>query len=114
MEWKIYYSDRVYTSEDGPPELAPKRDVQMIAVACRTSGRRIERSSDFYIWVPDRGMWRGVDFFGMYDYMIEPGSKVVLFGRVLDNEAYADIWRHAVHDSGLPPKSAYLPEERKP
>lgn len=114
MEWKIFYSNSTYSDLDGPPELAPKRDVQTIAVKSESAGRRIERGSDFYIWTPDNGVWRGVDFFGLYDYMIEPGMKIVLFGRVLSDDEYSQIWLRAAHDPDLPPKSAYLPDERKP
>lgn len=113
-DWKIFYSEGTYSDEDGPPENAPKRDVQTIAVKCETSGRRIERGSDYYIWVPDRGVWRGVDFFGMYDYMIDPGFKLVLYGRVLSDKEYSEIWTRATKDPDLPPKSAYMPYERKP
>ena len=114
MQWKIFYSNGTYSDEDGSPELAPKRDVQTIAVADDTAGRRVERGTDFYIWTPERGGWRGVDFFGVYDYLIDPGAKIVLFGRILSNEDYTGIWQLAAKDKDLPPKSAFLPDERKP
>lgn len=111
MEWKIFYSDSTYSNEDGPPELAPKRDVQTIAVADEVCGRRIERGNDFYVY---RHGWRGTDQFGLFDYLIEPGSKIVLFGRSLSDDEYRKVWDIASKDPDLPPKSAYLPDERKP
>lgn len=114
MEWKIFYSASTYSDEDGPPELAPKRDVQTIAVANDVAGVRIERGTDFYIWVPERGGWRGVEQFGLYDYLIDPGFKIVLFGRVLSENDYGAVWKLAAHDPDLPAKSAFLPDERKP
>ena len=114
MEWKIYYSSSTYSNEDGPPELAPKRGVQAVLVANDVAGRRIERSEDHYIWVPDRGGWRGVDRFGLYDYLIEPGTKIVLFGRTLSDDDYAAVWQRASKDTDFLPKSAWLPGERRP
>ena len=114
MKWKIFYSTSTYSDEDGPPELAPKRDVQAIAVANKVTGRRIERTTDFYVWVPERGGWRGVDQFGLYDYLIGPGTKIVLFGRTLSDEEYGEVWKLVAHDLDLPPRSAYMPNERMP
>lgn len=114
MDWKIFYCDGDYSNSDGPPELAPKRDVQSIIVADENLGRRTEYSDNFYIYVPDRGIWRGVDQFGLYDYMIEPGFKLVLYGRTLTDKEYADVWNRTLKDTYLPPKSAFNPDERKP
>lgn len=114
VEWKIFYSDGSYTNEDGPPELAPKRGVQAIAVRDDLIGRRIERSEDHYIWTPENGGWRGVDEFGLFDYLIEPGFKVVLFGRTLSNDDYRATWDRVANDSDLPPRSAVGTDERRP
>lgn len=115
MQWKIYYSNSTYSDEDGPPASAPKRDVQAIVVRDDAiSGRYIERSNDYYIWTPHNGGWRGVDMFGLFDYLSEPGTKIVLFGRTLMNEAFAKIWQRASKDQDLPAKSAFLPNERRP
>jgi len=114
MEWKIYYSGATYSSDDGPPELAPKRDVQAIAVASELTGRRIERSEDHYIWTPENGGWRGADKFGLFDYLIDPGFKVVLFGRTLSDDAYRAVWDKVSRDVDLPPRSAVYPNERRP
>lgn len=115
MQWVIHYGDGSrYTDEDGAPELAPKRNVQAIAVADERLGRRIERSNDFYVYVPDRGIWRGVEQFGLYDYLVDNGFKIVLFGRTLTDEEYSLAWKRAVSDPYLPPKSAKSPSERKP
>lgn len=111
MEWKIFYSNSTYSSDDGPPELAPKRDVQTVAVADDTCGRRIERGDNFYVY---RHGWRGCDQFGLYDYLIEPGYKIVLFGRSLTDDEYRAVWDRAAKDPDLPPKSAIHPDERRP
>ena len=114
MQWLVYYGDgTTYSDEDGSPELAPKRNVQAVVVADDKVGRRIERSNDFYIYVPDRGIWRGVEQFGLYDYLIDDGYKIILFGRTLTDKEYSDIWSRATKDEGLPFKSASTPSERK-
>jgi hypothetical protein len=113
VEWKIFYGEgATYSDEDGPPELAPKRNVQTIAVANELVGRRIERGNDFYI-MTGHG-WRGCDQFGLFDYLIEPGAKVVLFGRSLADDEYREVLDRATRDPDLPEKSAFLPEERRP
>ena len=114
MQWKIYYSDSTYSDDEGPPELAPKRDVQAVVVKSELVGRRVERGSDFYVWAPGRGGWRGVDQFGLYDYLIDPGHKVVLFGRVLSNPEYRAVFERAANDPDFPENSAIHPDERAP
>jgi hypothetical protein len=113
MKWKVFYGgDATYSDEDGPPQLAPKRNVQCISVEDSARGRRIEYSENYYI-LTDHG-WRGCDKFGLFDYLIEPGFKVVLFGRSLSDEDYTAVWHRASRDPYLPPKSAYGKDERRP
>lgn len=114
MEWKIFYQESTYSSKDGLPEHAPKRNVQVIAVQDESLGKRIERSNDYYIWTPSNGKWRGVDQFGLFDYLIEPGYKIVLFGRTLSDDEYRAIWDRVLNDTEMPPKSAISLDERKP
>lgn len=114
MQWKIYYGDgSTYSDLDGPPELAPKRDVQAIPHTSGLTGHRVERTNDYYVWTPERGGWRGVDQFGLFDYLIEPGVKIVLFGRMLNNEEYRAILAQSSRDPDLPKRSAWMPEERR-
>lgn len=114
-KWKIFYDDgSTYTDQDGAVESAPKRGVQGIVLADDMLGRRTEHGSDFYIHVPDRGFWRGVDHFGLFDYLIDPGFKVILFGRTLSDADYRCFWKLMLDDRYLPPKSAIGHNERKP
>jgi hypothetical protein len=85
--------------------------VQTIAQVNKLTGRRIERENDYYIWT-DHG-WRGCDQFGLFDYLIEPGFKVVLFGRSLSNEEYKEVLDRACNDPDLPAKSAWEKDERR-
>lgn len=112
-DWKIFYADgTTYSSNDGKPENAVKIGVQAIIVSDDRVGRRVESSEDFYIWTPDNGGWRGANHFRMSEYLYEKGSKVVLFGRTMSDEQYADVMRRAQNDHELPPKSARKKGER--
>ena len=105
MRWKVYYSDgTTYCDMDGPIEDAPKRGVIIVASECDLMGRKYDRSTDYYCWF-DYG-WRGVDIFGMYDYLTQPGYKVVLFGRTVEDSVWRELWDIATRDDYLPRKSA--------
>ena len=107
--WKIFYPDSTYM---GDPELAPKLGVQAIIVSDPHVGRRVERADDFYIWTPENGGWRGANHFRLAEYLQSPGYKVVLFGRTIGNEEYADVLDRATNDKDLPPKTGKLKGER--
>jgi hypothetical protein len=113
--WKIWYDDGgTYTDRDGPPESAPGRGVQVIATIDESVGWRLVRSADYYIFSPQIGGWEGVDSFGLWDYLADPGHKVVKFGRTIGNREYEDILDRATHDPDFPRKSAWRPSERRP
>mgnify|MGYP001822894045 CR=1 FL=1 len=113
-KFKIWYDDGS-TYSDGPPELAPKRGVQVIAQSDKDCGRTICRSDDFYVYQEYDGVWsfQGVDQFGLYDYLIEPGYKLVLFGRTIGNDEYRSILQCAVNDPDLPAKTSWQADERR-
>jgi hypothetical protein len=82
MKWRIYYGDgSLYSDGDGSPFDAPGRDVQAIAVEDAQVGRTIHSRRDFYWW-SSIGWWGG-DLFGLYDYLLTPGPRKVIFGRSL-------------------------------
>ena len=107
-EFVIYYGDgSTYSNEDGPPEDAPARNVQIIVQPHRQVGVEIVSSADNYVWMDDRGWW-GVDRDGMMDYLIEPGWKKVLYGRTLLQSEYDQIVKAANLE-----KDAWLERERR-
>jgi hypothetical protein len=114
MKWVIYYGDDT-TVNDGQllPADVPKRNVQVIAQEDADCGQHFLRSNDYYWW---NGIhWEGGDLFGLYDYLIDPGYKVVLFGRTVTNNEYQTIYNRALAGSEyLPRKSARREWERKP
>jgi hypothetical protein len=112
-KWRIYYGDgSTYSDLMGAPEDAPTRNVQIIIQEHIDTGWYIQPGDDYYVWTGDH--WVGVDRFGLYDYLIEPGWKKVIFGRTLTNTEYKAIYRQAQHDKSLMPKSAMVRGERKP
>lgn len=93
MEWRIFYDDgSTFSDEDGTPEQAPARGV--IAIVCRDPVARWVVCSrfDYYVW---RGEWFGVDIFGLFDYLVDPGWKGVTFGRTIANEEFRKIHTRA-------------------
>jgi hypothetical protein len=112
--YAIYTTYGRYTDQDGPPERAPKRDVQVIAIEDATVGRRLLSAFDFYWWDQASASWLGGDVFGLYDYLALPGWALVLFGRHVPSEAYHAALNRAVTDSYLAPKSAWYDHERRP
>jgi len=108
--WRIYYGDGEGFS--GPPSQAPARNVQLIAQSDSENGWVAISGHDYYVF--RGGRWFGVDLFGLYDYLIEPGWKRVLFGRTLTSSEYNEVWRQAMSDPDLPPKTGGPKRERKP
>lgn len=114
-KWKIFYGDSTtFTDEDGRPEDAPCRNVQAIIQPAFRVGKAVCRQDDYYIYSESMGGWQGVDKFGLYDYLSEPGVKIVKFGRTINSEEYSKLMVLVKEDTYLPPKSAWEPNERKP
>jgi hypothetical protein len=110
VKWLIFYGDgSTFSSNDGSPACAPARDVQVIVQVDKRVGIWLQSTGDYYIF---DGKWRSVDIFGLFDYLIEPGYKVVKFGRTISNDEYQVILRRAQELMEIA-KSAYLPGERK-
>lgn len=115
IKWKIWYDGGgTYCDEDGPPEDAPCRGVLIIAQYDNHTNYSFCRSNDFYIFSEKMGGWQGVDWFGLFDYLIEPGFKIVKFGRTVDNREYMDIIHKAMHDPALGHKGSWHKWEHKP
>jgi len=115
--WLIYYGDGVVLSDkDHTPFTLPKRaDVQVIIQPDPKYVWFSQCGDDYYVWRGDR--WWGVDHFGLYDYLLQPGEKCVLFGRTIDNEDFHAIFedaREKMHELTGYYKGAFRGWERKP
>lgn len=91
-------------------EEAPARGVQAIVQHNEHTDWHTETTGDYYIWLD--GLWRAVDIFGLFDYLIESG--LVKFGRTINNKEYQEIFQRALSDADFGRRSGFLPGERKP
>lgn len=101
--WKIFYDDGKHFS-GGCPWEAPGLGVLIIVEKDPECGRRLVSGYDFYIWRDQQ--WYGVDYFGLIDYLIQPGEKKVLLGRTVTNERYNEVYHQAIADPDFQPKTS--------
>jgi hypothetical protein len=103
LNWRIYYDDR--EPFDGDAFETPALGVLVIVEKDVEHGRRIVSGGDYYVFKEDR--WFAVDFIGMVDYLIQPGPKRVLIGRMVSNERWNEVYSKAYNDEDFPVKTAY-------
>jgi hypothetical protein len=107
--YRIYYDDgKTYS---GKPFDAPALGVVVIVEKDAEHGRRIVSGGDYFVYRDDR--WFAVDFIGMLDYLIQPGAKRVLIGRMISNERWNQIYNAAENDTDFPARTAYGVYEKK-
>lgn len=107
--FKIYYDD--FTTYVGDPYYAPVMGVLVIAEEDKEHGKRLIQNADYYLW-DDRGegnQWWEADFIGLVDYLIKPGPKRVLIGRLVSNYVHQKVFDMAYHDKDFPEKTAWSP-----
>ncbi len=105
MTWRLYYGDGTTLDGEGPlPPGGDARGVQAIVQDHEEVGGAIVTSSDYYVL--KGGQWRGVDIFGLFDFLLDSGT--VVMGRTIRREEYQTIIREA-----LKTKETWLPGERK-
>lgn len=108
--WRIHYGDgSTFSSDDGDPFEAPRRDVQAIPYEDQATGFTVISGKDFYV-LEDDDRWVSVDHFGLWDYLVRTRRPLVLFGRTITNEEYEQVVAEACQ--GFPPKSAKSVGER--
>ena len=108
-DWRIYYSDITFDSDEGSPEEAPGLDVQVIVRKDEARGRMILFKNDFYYFRYDLGLWWGSDLFGLLDQLThDPEGNVgaVKAGRHATN--FDEVLREARHD---PDFKLVMPDE---
>lgn len=105
--YKVFYDGG--STYVGDPAYAPAFGVLVIVQTDKNNGRNLQAGEDFYVWLGEE--WLGVDQFGVYDYLGQPGYKRVLFGRTVDNERFYEAYRRAKTDPDFPPKTGYREKE---
>lgn len=104
--WRIYYDGReTQTGHGKGPTGDLARGVQVIIQDHPTVGVELVTACDYYVLHGER--WHGVDIFGLFDYLLDSG--IVLFGRTISREEYAEIFRQAAAA-----KAGWLPREVRP
>lgn len=98
--WRIYYgSGAVFTDADGSPFDAPRTDVQVI-VQGRDNEYEIVHGKDYFYWEPRVGGWHGTDQFGSYDHLIRAERQCLLFGRMMTDVEWAELFRRVKEEAG--------------
>ena len=101
--WKVFYPDDKTLSGSGQlPTGEGARGVQAVVQDHPEVGAEIVTRSDYYVL--ENGRVRGVDIFGLFDYLLDSG--IVIFGRTISREEYAEIIRQA-----SAAKEGWLPSE---
>jgi len=114
VRWKIYYGDGAEYGGAGNNDAstAPTLNVQAIAQEADIAiGRKTVSRYDFYWYCNDE--WFGGDLFGLFDYLVQPGYKVVKFGRAINRLEFEKILNRAVTDTDLIPKVAWESCEKR-
>ena len=100
INWRIYYGDgSTFDNEDGGPEQAPCGRVIAIAFYDDDNRRRVCHQADYYTW--DGVRWYSASDSGFWQYMGEPGFKVVKFGREIGDVQYRNVMTQALGDLQL-------------
>jgi len=92
MKARIYYGDGSVVEDTGSP---PARDVQVIVQPHPGVNVELVTGQDYYVRMSD-GRWKGVDLFGLFDYLLDSG--IVLFGRTITKAEYNAIYQQAKAD----------------
>jgi len=96
----VFYGDG--SSRKEPPYEA--RGVIAIVQPHPEVGAEIVTGKDYY--VKENGLWKGVDIFGLFDFLMDSG--IVLFGRTVTSEEYYRIMKMVCEA-----KNGFLPHERR-
>lgn len=100
--YRIYYDDG--TTYQGDPYNAPAFGVLVIIEDDPEAGRVLIENGDYYCYREAR--WYAMDIIGLFDYLASPGEKKVIFGRIVPNELFREVHKHAMEDTDFPKKTA--------
>ena len=116
MKWEVYYSDgtTISSQEATPISITRRADVQVIVQDSPDHNWLTLSGYDYYYW-DDKGegaKWWSVDLFGLHHYLLQPGSKCVLFGTLIDKKTFTEIFDRARSEFGN--KEVFAVDERHP
>jgi len=110
-DWIIWYSNGMsFSSDDGPPENAPRDDVQIVVVPSDQVGKLLWHDSDYYCWQDNQ--WICHDKEGLRQYLNLPGKeKIRLCGFWIPDAQFYALYQVALHDPRMPSKTGQKPGE---
>jgi hypothetical protein len=108
MDFRVYYDGGETYSGDA--YAAPGLGVLCIVERDELHGRRLITQGDYYVL---RERWYAVDFIGLVDYLLQPGPRKVLVGRLVERNVYYDAIRRAEDDPEFPPRTAWVAGEER-
>jgi len=112
MVWCVYYVDgKRFSSLDGQPQEAPGGGVLAVVQDDAEVGVLVHQQNDFYCYGEEFGGWAGMDVFGLAQYLMKPGFKVVKLGEVMSTDKYKAMLAEIRKNPMLPSKSARYPWE---
>ena len=90
---------------------APRLDVMAIASYSEKVGFYWIYGSDYFYFEEDRGGWQKADQFTLWDHLVRAWQPCVLFGRMLSDKDWDELWQRIQTDfSGLE-KNGWLERE---
>lgn len=114
MRWRVCYRDgTAFTHLDGEPQDAPGGGVVAVAQEDLNVGLQVHRRSDFYVCGEEYGGWIGVDIYGLVQYLIRPGLKIIKLGEMMAPAEWKILEQKILADPNLPAKSARYPWESR-
>lgn len=101
VEWKIwYYNGSTYSSDDGPPENAPRDGVEVVVVKSAAYGRIIWCRYEGYTW--QNGAWVAHNNReGIQQYERLFPNPIVLNGFAMSDEQFLAIYHEALDDADV-------------
>ncbi len=114
MKWCIHYINGfIFDNTFGEPENAPGGGVLAVVQEDYAVGVLVHQQNDFYCFDEQFGGWAGMDVFGLTQYLMKPGFKVIKLGEVMSTERFKSMLAQIRSDPNLPNKSARYPWEAR-
>ena len=115
LKWLVYYDDETHiSSDDTTIENLECSGVVFVVMEDPDSGRQV-LIGDYYVYDNLSGEgWRfyPCDLFGLFDYLIRPGLKKVLFGRWVGSCLWNKLYNASEANDILPQRNSYHVNER--
>ncbi len=111
VQWVIHYADGSnFSSEDGPPEAAPRAEVIVAVQIDERCGFIPWFNDDYYCW--QDGQWIPHNADGLCQYLDTVYPAIRLRGYTIRDDAFQKIFAKAVEDPRLPPRHGRDQRER--